>query len=278
VKDPVAAIKQLEKKVKAKAAERQMVAHIVQLPFWKDDKRSIPNELVRSALFNVRNHKAKRQDFKEKLIAVLGDGRITYTGEELRQDDEDIWLQIMHLARMKPLGEWVDFTPYSFLKAISWPTTKYYYNKLQTRLSRMQATALTVYSKRLKRGVSVSLIRKFEWEDGLGKKLDRWRIWVEPEMKLLFGDVYFTQLEWKQRQQLGPIAQWLHGIYASHAQPYALKVETIWRTCGSDTKELRFFRPKLRKALEELKKVGFLQEAWIDSNDLVHVNRIKNSS
>jgi hypothetical protein len=137
----------------------------------------------------------------------------------------------------------------------------------------MQATALSVYSKRLGEGISVSLIRKFTWQDENGYRLNKWRVWIEPEMQRLFGNVHYTQLEWEQRQQLGPIAQWLHGLYASHAQPYALKVETIWQTCGSDCKELRFFKPKLRKALEELIAVGFLQEFRIDRDNLVHVVR-----
>jgi hypothetical protein len=29
---------------------------------------------------------------------MIGDGRITYRGIELRQDDEDVWLQILHLG------------------------------------------------------------------------------------------------------------------------------------------------------------------------------------
>jgi hypothetical protein len=274
MRNPLETAKALERKAQERA-QRQSIARIVQLPLWRDDKRGIPNELVRSALFNVRNHKAGRQNFQDKLIAVIGDGRISYTGQELRQDDEDIWLQIMHLARLQPLGEWIEFTPYAFLKAIRWPTTKYYYNKLRIGLGRMQATALTVYSKRLAKGVSVSLVRKFEWEDGSGQKLDRWKVWLEPEMRLLFGEIYYTEVEWEQRQQLGPLAQWLHGLYASHSRPYPMKVETLWITCGSDTKALRSFKFMLRQSLEELKQVGFLLDAWIDEADLVHVVRSK---
>lgn len=41
-------------------------------------------------------------------IAVLFEGRITYQGEELRQDDETVRLQLIHLAKEQPLGQVVE--------------------------------------------------------------------------------------------------------------------------------------------------------------------------
>ncbi|QBQ53833.1 plasmid replication initiator TrfA [Nitrosococcus wardiae] len=43
---------------------------------------------VRLALFSVKNKKQARTYLKGMPIMVVGDGRITYCGQELRQDDE----------------------------------------------------------------------------------------------------------------------------------------------------------------------------------------------
>jgi hypothetical protein len=256
-----------------KDLRRVLENNVVQLPLWRDDKRGVPNELVRSALFTVRNRRAKRRHYEDEPIVMIGDGRITYRGIELRQDDEDVWLQILHLARLQPLGECVQFSAYSMLKTLGWAPTGPNYTRLRECLSRMQATALGVYSKRLQEGVSVSLIRKFEWQDANGSSLDRWQVWIEPEMKTLFGGVYYSQLEWEQRKRLGPLSKYLHGLYASHERPFPLKVETLHKGSGSDTKLLKHFKEKLIEALNQLVAIGFLADWKIDIADLVHVTR-----
>jgi plasmid replication initiation protein len=112
---------------------------------------------LRSALFNARNKKWQREYFEKATIAVIGEGEITYTGRELRQDDETVWLQLIHLARELPLGELVEFTAYSFIKSLGWNNSAKSYTRLRDSLECMQATALTVYSKRIGEGVSSSV-------------------------------------------------------------------------------------------------------------------------
>ena len=70
------------------------VTNVVQLPMWPEQMRGMPNSIARSALFNVRFKKTKRVDRKNYPIAALKGINIVYTGEELRQDDETIFLQL----------------------------------------------------------------------------------------------------------------------------------------------------------------------------------------
>jgi len=72
------------------------------LPEWPETQRAMPNEILRSALFNCRNRNQARLFMKDAEIAVIGDGQVIYRGEELRQDDELVWLHLMHLAK-KPI-------------------------------------------------------------------------------------------------------------------------------------------------------------------------------
>lgn len=262
-----------------KMAAAARTAQVVQLPLWADASRGIPNEVVRSALFTTRGRRIARRFLRDEPVLVLGDGQVHYRGEELRTDDEDVWLQVMHLAREQPLGECVQFTAYAFLRDLNWPTTAYYYKKLREHLARLQANAVTVSSKRLEGGVSLSLIRRFEWQDERGEALRRWRVWVEPEMRALFGDRYYTLLEWHQRRQLTPTAKRLYDYWASHRRPYPVKVASLRDLCGSSTQSLRRWRQQLRSVLTELLACDFLGSAHIDPDtDLVHVQRAEGQS
>jgi len=250
---------------------------IGQLPLWSDVVRSLPNEILRSALFNAKNRRAERAMLKSQPIAIIGEGRITYRGEELRQDDETVWLQLVHLARQHVAGQLVEFTAYSFCKEIGWPINKNSYERLKESLRRMQATGLDVSSKRLERGVSMSMIPFFEYEDSeTQKKLPRWRVRIAPELVVLFGENYFTRVEWAQRLKLPDgLATWLHGYLASHRVPHPIKVETIALGSGVNSGDKPELRRMIKRALTNLVQCGFLL-SFVLADDLVTVKRAPN--
>ena len=78
----------------------------------------------------VLQHVALRGNVETELAAI-GETQVTYQGVELRQDDEDVWLQALHLAREQPLDAPIEFVPHAFLRAIGWPTTGHYYALLR---------------------------------------------------------------------------------------------------------------------------------------------------
>ena len=252
---------------------------ISQLPLWPEVMRSLPNEILRSALFNARNRKNPRSMMKSEPVAVIGDGRISYRGEELRQDDETVWLQLVHLARRHVAGQLVEFTAYSFCKDIEWSINSKSYDRLKECLRRMQATGLDVYSKRLGRGVSLSMIPFFEYEDSETQKtLQHWRVRIAPELVELFGDHYFTRLEWAQRLQLPDgLATWLHGYLATHRVPHPIKIETIARGAGLTETNKPELRRLIKRALTNLINCGFLMEFNVH-DDIVTVKRVGNNN
>lgn len=247
------------------------------LPYAPLGKRIIPHDLIRSALFTVVNKTVKRDYFQRAKISTYGIVDITYTGEELRQDDEDVLMQILSLYKGENFC--VEFQPYTFLKEMDWPARTQYRDKLIENLNRLSATNLSFYNKKTKTGYSLSLIRKFEWQDLSGEKIKKWKVWLEPEMTRLFENNRFSKIIWEQRKKLNPLAKWLHAFYSSHAEPYPVSVETIRDICGSKTKGLSDFRKKLRLSLTELVQVGFLETFFIDKKDMLAVARIfKNNS
>lgn len=264
-------------KTKAKVKKAIAIKQFQQtelMPDWSDEVRGMPNEIVRSALFNARNRNKKREHLKSAEICVIGDGTMRYTGEELRQHDEVVWLELLHLARGQAADQVIEFTPYSFCKAISWSINSKSYDRLRECLHRMQATSLSIYCKRLSEGVSMSMIPIFHWRDENGKPLARYKVMIAPQLVELFGVNYFTKIEWQQRLSLSPgLATWLHRFYASHSAPFANKIETLMAGSGSTNVSAKSFKICLKTALDDLVEIGFLKSYNIDEKGLVKVER-----
>lgn len=270
---------------RAAEAEARLRSAQLSLFAWNDNQRGIANALARSALFAARNNADKscpRTYLKEAAIVSTKDYAITYTGEELRTDEELVLINLIHLARDNSLQQSVDFAPYKFMRDyLDWSASKHNYLRLKDSILRLSASNLTIgvvrdqqRSVRLK---GQSLVRSFEYEDTLtGEPLSRWVVTLEPDIVNLFEVNETTYIEWKTRQRLvklrSPIAIWLHSYYASHREPAPVFVATLRSLCGSNMKTLFHFKEKLCKALDKLKEVDFLLD-WKIEDDKVFVLR-----
>ena len=244
-----------------------------QFEMWPEPIRGMSNAIARSALYRVGHPREPRLQLKRELITSLANYNITYTGEELRQDDHDVFLQIVHLARTQPLGTPVRFTAHSMLTELGWTINSESYERLRNSIDRHKASALTVAMNDGSQGYSGSLIRTFKWSEG-GTPLQRWEILLEPEILALYSATSWTRVEWKMRLGLPPLAKWLHGFYSTHQMPFPYSVTKIHELCGTRTVQIRQFRYKLRQALELLVERGFFADAKIETrSDLVHVER-----
>jgi len=245
------------------------------LPDWADsgsNRSATPNEIVRSALFTARNRNQSRVYFKDEQIVVTGSGSIAYRGEELRQDDELVWFRLLQMAKGQPLGELIRFTPYSFLKSIGWRPNNWGYQHLRTCLSRMKATAVHLSSDRYGT-VVIGLVDFFRyWDPEKEERLSKWEVQLSPVLSKLFAGEEYTLVNLEQRKGLPEgIATKLHSYWSSHREPYPVKLETLQKLCGSEN-ELRFFKRKLKQALDCLVQVGFL-ERWLILDGMVQVVR-----
>lgn len=264
-----------------------------QLALWPESERGIPNELVRCAVFSAKNRKEKRKIFRANeplVVPVIGGGEVIYIGEELRQDDETVWMELVHLAK-EARSEYVSFTPHSFLKAIKWPIKGSSYTRLLTSIRRLATSGLEVYSNRFDRGVSTKLIAKYEYSKGEDTP---WKVQVfnkDDEMLFLFDKLY-SRLDWETRLTLPEgVSTWLHGFFSSHREPFDHKIETLAVGAGlslesdEDTQldeakrtakrkaRLREVKRIIIKALEALQETGFLKSFEVTRNGIVRVVR-----
>ncbi len=248
----------------------------LQLPFWNEDKRALPNPLARGALFTATKDN-NREYYKGTRVTTLANIDIIYKGEELRQDDMSVLLTIFHLARKRPLSkdEPVEFTAYSFLKEVGWTINGQEYKHLQECFDRLSANQVKVLADGGKAGYAGSLVRSFEWRDSSGQSLSKWKVWLEPKIAGLFTQDSFTLMEWADRKKIGqrsPLALWLHSFLSTHREPIPLAVEKYRELSGAKEKSLPGFRMRLKAALNRLKDCGII-EAYELKNDFVYVTK-----
>ena len=242
------------------------LAKVLQLPFWPEPVRGMLNPTLRSALFSAVQSKDRRF-INYELIAAVNGLEIRFKGEQLNQEDLDVCAQVFHLARLHPLGDTCYTAAHAFLKSLRRHTGKSEHVQLHASLIRLQQP-LEIKAGRY--SYSGSLVM-----EGAKDELTRhYVIKVNPKLAPLFHNGW-TGLDAAQRWKLRgkPLALWLQAFYASHAQPYPYKVETLRNLSGSRTKDLKAYRQNLRQAFAHLEAVDAIREWKIDADDLVHIDK-----
>ncbi|MBN3839257.1 plasmid replication initiator TrfA [Burkholderia sp. Ac-20349] len=246
-----------------------------QLGFWSERVRGLPNALARSALFTASGKTELRAQYTRHEVVSVKGITVYYTGEELRQDDQDVFLQAVHLTRLFPLGNQIEVSGHALLTALGWGRSKPNYERLKRTIARLVEGTIWVSFDDGRTGYTGRLIDKLKWRDDseTGERV-RWKLFLDQDIVALFGENMFSLIDWEQRLSLSSLAKWLHSFYFTHREPVAYKVETIHKLCGSKAKHLAKFRYKLRESLDELVAIGFFSEARIDPHtDAVIVTR-----
>ncbi len=222
----------------------------MRLPPWPESVRCVPNALLRGALFSVSK---EREFFKELTTIASVDGiEIRYTGQRLNQVDLDLWEMLLHLQRLQPLVDRIEFTAHSMLKALGRTTGGKDHQSLDNALARLIGSVAEIKWVEERKAFIGALVSSVLRDVDTG----RYVLKFNQDMAVLYGQGH-TYIDLEQRQALGQnsLAKWLHGFYTSHAAPFGYKVETLRNLCGSEA-SLREFRRLIRVALNKLIEVG----------------------
>lgn len=241
---------------------------------WTSDRRGVPNPLIRGGLFCSRLS-ATRASCKSENIASLSNSTVTYTGEELRQDDLSVWMSIINKGRNLPPGSPIMFTAYELIKDMKWRIHSESYTRLKDCIERLKATSLKITTKDEKGAYAGSLIRDFAYDAMSEEGKPKWQVRLEPTIVKLFMNDSTTLIEWAQRRKIGTraaLALWLHTFYSSHKTPIPFTVEKLHELSKSDEKRISNFKIRLRTALETLIEINFFSSYQI-KNDMVFVAR-----
>ena len=255
-----------------KKEEERLETGVIYLSTWREDRRSSPNSFMRSALFAAIQSKDRVYLNKAEVFSQQG-VNISYTGQQLNQEDMTVWLALVDLMKKDPLGTECKFTAHEILKYMGLPTGGTQYEQLEMAVRRMTACLVEVETERYIYGKS--LIEGFV----IDKDTNQYRVKLSRHLIKLFGDSDWTAIDWEQRKQLRnkPLCLKLHDYYSSHNKPFSVSLKFLSDLTGSINKQKADFKRKVKTALEELVKIGFLSSYSIEG-DIVKAERSQNST
>lgn len=285
--DPKKIIAELAEKARAKNRDDLQKTHEAgQLMLWQEFERAAPNVFARSSLFSIKNRNEKRVSYMTgaKLEIPIGDkGTLKYGGDELRQDEETIWMQLVHISKQTCSNKFT-IVPYAFLKSIGWGTSGRDYKRLTECLSRLGSAYIEIYEARTGRTQLTRLLAMYGFFDTMTKDVEIRLYDGEDDLMFLFAKNMYSKINWEMRLALpAGLATWLHLYFSSHREPFELTVKYICGLTGlklfdpedvklGDAERRRVVSKRLTEAkrrlghsLEKLVAVGFLKSFHFDA-------------
>lgn len=246
---------------------------------WSDDERGMPADFARSALFaTARYGKDDRPQHVGKEIYAQTNMRMSHTGPALTYHDEDVYLAVLHMAREFPIGDEIVFSLRDLAQTLNVSTSGPSLKSIEERLYRLHGAKVEVevQNRSGTRTYSGYLISSFARDETLGirGRGQSWALKIDRGLTRLLTPNLLTRIEWDTRKGLqGGVAKRLHAYYASYAEPYPVKVETLVQLCAISTTSDRRKRQLVTEGLDQLEKAGFLLSWMMDSGGLVRVKK-----
>lgn len=223
----------------------------------RNDLRHIPNDYARSSIFTARNKSEPRMIMLHQELFHYNEAvSILYTGIELRaEDDELIWLQIISYGKAVPFGEPFEFSIRSLVSDVNWSKNGRNYDRARECISRLKANeVLALNTKAYGKTAAISLLQNYEAiNDGKGRATE-YRVWIDPNLIILFAGNTFTSHAWETYRDLSPVARRLADYIASHKYPFPLAIEKFGKMCGSKDANPTSWRQTVKKACAEVEK------------------------
>lgn len=238
----------------------------------REDLRHIPNDYARSSIFTVRNKTVPRRTFMhEPLFHYNEHVSILYTGIELRaEDDEIVWLQILNYGQCVALGEPFEFSVQDLVADIGWHKNGRYYDKARECISRLKANeVLALNTKAYGKSGAISLIQNYTAVNDKNGKPTHYRVWIDPNLIVLFAGNTFTSHRWEVYRNLSPVARRLADYIESHKHPFPLSLETFGKMCGSTDSNVSSWRQTVKKACADVQAAKIAKLAFLSDDDSI---------
>jgi hypothetical protein len=238
----------------------------------RDGLRHIPNDVARSSIFTARNKREPRRTLMhEKLFHYNEHVSILFTGIELRaEDDEIVWLQILNYGQRAPLGEPFEFSIKDLVADVGWHKNGRYYDKARECISRLKANEVMAFNtKAYGTSGAISLIQNYTAVNDADGKPTQFRVWIDPNLIVLFAGNTFTSHTWEVYRELSPVARRLADYIESHKHPYPLGLEKFRQMCGSANEHSASWRKTVRRACLEVQEAGIAKTAFLSRDDQI---------
>ncbi len=235
------------------------------LPFWPEPTRGVPSFMFRSAIFAAIQSRDRKFFKKLTKISSLQDFDIWMKGEQLNQEDLDVFAELMHMiSRENEITDGCRFNGHELLKRLGRSTGGDEHDWLQACIIRLCSAFIQLNFTNKTEVFGVLLNGGFR-----DMKNYQYIIHCNPKMRDLY-DFGWTKECWAERQALkkAPLALWLSGWFASHAEVLPMTVERYKELSGSNNGEIRDFKRHLMRALEKLKAKHIITDFFIDGGQL----------
>ena len=223
--------------------------------------RLIPTKFLHSALFRVADKRVPREVYAVEFLPLTSGGYIEFSGEELRQDDETVLLELTY--RMSGCGRVYElkFDPKEFVRAIGWgdghivtndkgERAPYSVYRLKACIERLRGTDLRLFDK----------YYELRWSTGLVQEavyLEQWSVLMSGRLLDMLVESA-TALNARIRKQLHEgLETWLYGHLCANDCSRWFRSRVLLEACGSKATLPEFGRA-LREALVRIKDVGGL--------------------
>jgi hypothetical protein len=250
---------------KAPESHKPALATVIQLPLWPEARRAAPNAVFRSALFPALHLGEEREFLDNQAIASVAGITVLFTGKRFDQSDLDVYLELLDLARHRPLGTECAFSAHGMLKRLRRTTGNSAHKWLHKVLIRLTSGVVDITDH--KKRYFGSLL-----EGGLKDEITKhYCVTINAKFAALFGYGMWSSIDRDQRYALGrrkAIAKALHAYYSTHAAPGAHNFDTLASIVGLEDSNKRRQRARLIKAHELLKPIGFIDGYKVRSNTI----------
>ncbi|PAJ87805.1 plasmid replication initiator TrfA [Burkholderia ubonensis] len=242
------------------------------LPGLDEFMRAMPNHIARSSLF-APVARGRKRIHKDTVLVSRADAVIKFWGEQLDEAQADVWMQAMHEASRRPLGEPVIITRSEFLRSIGRQTGNYEYKWLNRTMQTL-TFAMLVIEVRTKEGKpklsvgknrALHMIEGFDFDD----EAEAYTLRVDPRWRVIFDNREFALIDWEKRLRFGArqdMAKALQRLAATSdesVQRYALD----WLKAKLEyTGRMRDFVDALQRAMRELERLEIIAGGRIETS------------
>ena len=242
----------------------------VYLPELSRTSYGMNADILCSALFGVAKGERRIVDgvmrmtrkHIRQMFRTTNGASIEYRGEELRQSDLTVLLELLHRRAGMATSCEIEFSPYTFCSQIGWSDSKADAEKLKESLLRMRQSIVIVERNGTK-GSTVGFVSQFSWDGA------KWAVTIDERIGGLFS-IKPTYLIIAQRKALSQGLQtWLYGYIRANKCGWAVPLETIHEACGSEGKNMQEFARSVREALKKLAAINVVTDASTVKNGKV---------
>jgi hypothetical protein len=273
---PALAARAAEAQARAVAQRESPEPQQLFLPGLEDFMRAMPNHIARSSLF-APVARGRKTIYKDAVLVSRRDVVIKFWGEQLDEAQADVWMQAMHTAIQRPLGEPVIINRAEFLRAIGRQTGNYEYKWLHRTMQTLTFAMLVIdVLKDGKPKLSVGktralhMIEGFDYDD----EAEAYVLRIDPRWRVMYGNREFSLIDWGKRLQLRQdMAKALQRLVATSKdtiQRHALESQENGPPGLKSTLQyagrMRDFVVALNRAMRELERLEIIAGARIETS------------